>query len=123
VSLSHPESPEHPYTSVRSPDGRTAYVSGVLPYEDDGSIARDRDRAIQRVLVVLEHRLGEAGFRLDDVVKTTVYLLDLDWRPELNAAFWGSFSSPRPARTALQVSRLPGGSPIELEAVAMKVTS
>lgn len=120
MELSHPESVDHPYTAVRTPDGVTAFVSGVLPYEDDGSLARDRDRAVERVLIVLEHRLREAGFTLDDVVKTTVFLLDLDWRPTLNQAFWGAFSSPRPARTAVQVSRLPGDAPIELEAVAVR---
>jgi 2-iminobutanoate/2-iminopropanoate deaminase len=120
VSIHHDESVDHPYASVRSPDGVTGFVSGVLPYEEDGSIAHDRDRAVERVLAVLEARLEAAGFAIRDVVKTTVFLLDLDWRPAVNRAFFDVFESPRPARTAVQVSRLPGDAWIELEAVVMR---
>lgn len=120
MSVHHPESVEHPYAAVRSPDGVTGYVSGVLPYEQDGTIAQGRDRAVQRVLAVLALRLEAAGFEMADVVKTTVYLMDLDWRPALNQAFFDAFAEPRPARTAVQVSRLPGDAPIEIEAIVTK---
>lgn len=120
MSVHHPESVDHPYAAVRSADGVTGYVSGVLPYEEDGTIAHGRDRAVERVLAVLASRLEVAGFEMGDVVKTTVYLLELDWRPALNRAFFDAFAEPRPARTAVQVSRLPGDAPIELEAVVTR---
>lgn len=120
MSVHHPESVDHPYAAVRSPDGVTAFVSGVLPYEEDGTIAQGRDRAVERVLAVLAQRLEAAGFAMADVVKTTVFLLELDWRPALNEAFFEAFTEPRPARTAVQVSRLPGDAPIEIEAIVMK---
>lgn len=120
MSVHHGESIDHPYASVHSRDGRLGFVSGVLPYEEDGTIARDRDRATERVVAVLSARLEAAGFSLADVVKTTVFLLDLDWRPAVNRVFFDAFGEPRPARTAVQVSRLPGDAPIEVEAIVMK---
>lgn len=120
MSIHHPESVDHPYAAVHSPDGVIGFVSGVLPYEEDGSVAQSRDRAVTRVLAVLAERLEAAGFEMSDVVKTTVFLLELEWRPELNRAFFEAFAEPRPARTAVQVSRLPGDAPIELEAIVMK---
>lgn len=120
MSIHHPESIDHPYAAVRSCDGVTGFVSGVLPYEEDGSLAQGRDRAVARVLAVLAERLDAAGFEMSDVVKTTVFMLELDWRPELNRAFFEAFAEPRPARTAVQVSRLPGDAPLELEAIVMK---
>lgn len=120
MSVHHGESVDHPYASVHSRDGVTGYVSGVLPYEDDGSIARDRDRACERVVEVLAQRLEAAGFGLEDVVKTTVFLLDLDWRSAVNRVWFDRFTEPRPARTAVQVSRLPGDSGIEVEAIVTK---
>lgn len=115
------ESIEHPYSLVRCSDGRTGYVSGVLPYEPDGrSLAAEPKRAVERVLAVLEERLHAAGFRLADVVKTTVFLTDLEWRPIVNEVFYRRFNEPRPARSAVQVSRLPGDAAIELEAVVVR---
>lgn len=108
---------DHPYSLVRTVDGRTAWVSGVLPYGPDGRIVTDRDDAIDAALRVLDERLGDAGASLADVVKVTVYLTDLGWRDALNAAFVDRFRPPLPARTAVEVRRLPRDAPIELDAV------
>lgn len=108
---------DHPYSLVRTVDGRLAWVSGVLPCGPDGVVVQDAADAIDAALTVLAERVGEAGASLDDVVKVTVYLTDLDWREALNAAFGDTFTPPRPARTAVEVRRLPRGAPIELDAV------
>ncbi|MBW3663916.1 MAG: RidA family protein [Actinobacteria bacterium] len=111
------ETPEHPYALVRLlPDG-CGYVSGVLPYEPDGSLATGPDRAVARVLALLEERLAQAGLGLADVVRTTVYVTDLGWRDTVNAAWFAAFSPPRPARTMVEVRALPRGAPIEIDAV------
>lgn len=112
-----PGSMDHPYSLVRSPDGVTGYVSGVLPYAEDGTLERDPTVAAARVLRVLRERLEAAGFSLQDVVKTTVFVTDMGWRPAVNAAYHDAFVDPRPARTMVEVSRLPSDSPIEIEAI------
>jgi enamine deaminase RidA (YjgF/YER057c/UK114 family) len=110
----------HPYTLVRTTPGGFGFVSGVLPYDGDGRVLQERDAAVGAVLDGLRTRLAAAGFALDDVVKTTVFLTDLAWREAVNEAFHAAFAAPRPARSAVQVSALPGGAPIELEAVAVR---
>jgi 2-iminobutanoate/2-iminopropanoate deaminase len=119
MAMSRTDSIDHPYTLVRRA-GPTAYVSGVLPYGADGGLVDEPELAVERVLAVLGERLGEAGLDLQDVVKTTVFLVDLGWRDTLNAVFHRTFSPPRPARTAVEVSALPRGAAIELDAVAYR---
>jgi 2-iminobutanoate/2-iminopropanoate deaminase len=114
----HDNTPDHPYSLVRSADGRTAYVSGVLPYDAAGSVVTERDRAVVCVVEELAARLRTVGLGLDAVVKTTVFLTDLSWRDAVNRVWFDTFSPPRPARTAVEVRRLPRDSPIEIEAVA-----
>lgn len=109
--------PEHPYSLVRSPDGRTGWLSGVLPYDVGGDVVHERDAALDAALRVLGERLDAAGATLDDVVKVTVYLTDLSWRDALNAAWRRTFTDPMPARTAVEVRALPKGAPVELDAV------
>jgi len=108
---------DHPYSLVRTVDGRLGWVSGVVPYGGDGKVITERDAAIDRALTLLAERIADAGATLDDVVKVTAYLTDLDWRDSLNNAFAARFRPPLPARTAVEVSRLPRGSGIELDAV------
>jgi enamine deaminase RidA (YjgF/YER057c/UK114 family) len=106
----------HPYSLVRRA-GSAAYLSGILPYRPDGSIAHERDDAIGAALDTLRRRLADAGFAPADVAKTTVYLIDIGWLPALNDAWARAFDEPRPARTAVAVSALPRGAPLEIDAV------
>ena len=107
----------HPYSLVRTVDGETAWCSGVLPYNVEGELEAEPDRAIDAALRVLEERLSKAGATLDDVVKVTVFLADIEWRPRLDEAWRRTWDDPRPARTALQVARLPKDAMIELDAI------
>lgn len=107
---------DHPYTLVRHTTGRPAYVSGVLPYLPDGSVASGRDASIAAVLATLERRLAVEGAGLSDVAKATVYLTDISWLPALNAAWAAAFAEPRPARAAIEVRALPRQAQIEVEA-------
>lgn len=108
---------DHPYSSVRTADGAVGWVSGVLPYDRDGSVVFEREAALSAALRVLDERVTAAGANLSDVVKVTVYLVDLGWRDALNEAWLSTFDEPRPARTAVEVQALPRGAPIELDAV------
>jgi 2-iminobutanoate/2-iminopropanoate deaminase len=112
---------DHPYSLVRTVDGRTAWLSGVLPYDPSGSGDVVHDAApgevIAAALATLRTRVECAGATLDDVVKTTVFLTDLSWRDALNDAYASTFTPPLPARTAVEVSRLPRDAAIEIDAV------
>ena len=117
------EARDHPYSLVRTVDGRTAWLSGVLPYDPSGSGAVVVDgtpgEVIAAALATLRARVECAGATLDDVVKTTVFLTDLSWRDALNDAYASTFTAPLPARTAVEVSRLPRDAPIEIDAIVV----
>lgn len=71
-----------------------------------------------RVFDNLEAVLKAGGCSLADVVKVTVYLTDLGDFEKMNAAYAKRFGDTRPARSTVQVAKLPGGSPIEIDFVA-----
>lgn len=118
-STGSPDEQHHPYSLVRVVDG-TGWCAGVLPYGPDGEIVREPEAAITAALRVLGERLAEAGSGLQEVVKVTVFLADIGWRPHLDEAWLRTWDAPRPARTALQVARLPLDAGIELEAVVQR---
>jgi 2-iminobutanoate/2-iminopropanoate deaminase len=112
---------DHPYSLVRTRDGLLGWVSGVLPYDAGGAIVSAREAAIDAALARLGERLALSGATLADVVQVTVYLTDMAWRDALNAAWRRTFPQPWPARTAVEVARLPKDAPIELAAVVHRV--
>ena len=68
----------------------------------------------------LAARLAEAGATLDDVVKTTCFLTDMDTFATFNAAYVEALGDHRPARSTVEVSALPAGMAVEVEAWAYK---
>jgi 2-iminobutanoate/2-iminopropanoate deaminase len=62
--------------------------------------------------------LTAVGLNLDSVVKTTIYLTDLTMFSEMNEVYATYFRSPYPARATVQVSALPKGAQVEIEAIA-----
>ena len=72
-----------------------------------------------RVLANLEAILSAAGAGWDDVVKTTVYLQDMGDFAKVNEVYGEVFGSARPARSTVQVSALPRGVLVEIDAVAV----
>jgi len=78
------------------------------------------DVALQtaRVFDNLEAILRGAGCGLADVVKATVFLTDLGGFPKMNEVFAARFGDHRPARSTVQVSRLPAGAQVEIDLVA-----
>ena len=90
-------------------DGDSIHVSGQGPIDPDsgeiieGDIADETARTLKNIEAVLE----AAGASLDDVVKTTVYVRDMDNYDNINEVFAEHFSPPYPARSAVEVSDLP----------------
>jgi 2-iminobutanoate/2-iminopropanoate deaminase len=78
---------------------------------------------LTRLLDNLAAVLRAAGHGLDDVVKTTVYLVDLGDTKLLNEVYARYFPAPHPARATVQVAALPAGARVEIEAVALRSRS
>ena len=101
--------------------GDTLYVSGIVPVDAAGAVVGGDDVVAQarQVFATMERVLAAAGAKPEDVVKVTVYLLDVDDRPLINPVRQEFFGSTRPASTLVQVSRLAvPGARLEIEAVA-----
>lgn len=101
--------------------GNLLYTSGQLPIDPvtgkmvEGSTADRAHQVLRNLAAVIE----SAGGKLDDVVKTTVFLANIDDFQEVNTVYAEYFSSPFPARSAFQVAALPLGADIEIEAVVL----
>ena len=73
-----------------------------------------------RALSNLDAVLSASGLGLKDVVKTTVFMVDLAEFAQMNEEYARHFSSPYPARSTVQVAALPKGARVEIEAVAVR---
>lgn len=100
--------------------GDTLYISGIVPVDERGQVVGDDVVAQARQVFALMHRvLQAAGASPADVVKVTVYLLDIDDRPAINPVRQEFFGAARPASTLVEVSRLAvPGARLEIEAIA-----
>ncbi|MBW4801754.1 Rid family detoxifying hydrolase [Loigolactobacillus coryniformis] len=96
------------------------FVSGQLPIDPATGklvIGNIYDQACQS-LKNTEAILSQEGCHLDDILKVTVYLTDLANFAELNRAFTDVLGKPFPARTAVEISKLPMDGQIEIETIA-----
>jgi 2-iminobutanoate/2-iminopropanoate deaminase len=110
---------EHPYTAAYD-DGGVVYVSGALSVDESGAVVGGRRTALDAALAKLRSRLSTVGLDLEHVVKTTYFVTDVSLRDEANQQFLDVFDRPRPARSFVEVSRLPYGASVEIEAVARR---
>lgn len=98
------------------------YTSGQIPIDPatgafpEGGIQAQARQSLKNVRAILE----EAGLNMNDVVKTTVFLADMNDFAEVNSIYAEFFSAPYPARSAVAVKSLPKGALIEIEVVAYK---
>ena len=107
-----------PYSqAVRA--GDLLFVSGQIPLDPATGQLVGGDIAAQthRVLQSLDAIVRAAGATLDDVVKTTVYLADMNDFVAMNREYATWFADPAPARAAVQVARLPKDAQVEIEAI------
>ena len=114
-----------PYTPVRRA-GNTFFVSGQVGVDPATKTApADTAGQTSQALANLKTVLHEAGANMDDVVKTTVFLADMQDFAVMNAAYEQAFSVPRPARSTIAIRELPRVAEgtallVEIEAVAYK---
>ena len=102
--------------------GDTVYVSGTVAWGEDGKLVGEGDVYLQarQALRNIERALGEAGASLSDVVRTRIYLTDIDRWEEAARAHAEAFAEVRPAASMVEVSRLVDPAMlVEIEAVAV----
>lgn len=97
------------------------YVSGQIAIDPETGIVIEGDIAAhtRQVLTNVKAVLEAAGASLENVVKTTVFLNDMDNFAPMNDVYTGFFPSNPPARACVAVQGLPKGVPVEIEAVAV----
>jgi 2-iminobutanoate/2-iminopropanoate deaminase len=112
--------PAGPYSPGLRANG-FVFLSGQIPADPrtgelvTGSIQAQCARVLENLKLVLE----AAGLTLADIVKTTVYLKNMTDFAAMNETYGGYFSNTPPARTTVEVARLPRDVGIEIEAIAL----
>lgn len=96
------------------------YSSGQIPLTAEGVMVEgDITAQTNQVFENLKAVLAEAGSSLDQVVKTTVFMADMNDFVEMNEAYAQHFGDHKPARSAVEVARLPKDSKVEIEVIAL----
>lgn len=111
--------PLGPYSPVVRA-GEFIIVSGQGGIVDGAVVEGGVAAQTAQTMVNLADRLAEAGATLADVVKTTCFLTDMDTFATFNEAYAAALGSHRPARSTVEVSALPAGMAVEVEAWAYK---
>ena len=101
--------------------GELVFVSGQIPTDENGSlpegIEAQAEQSIKNVKTVLEN----AGSDLQHVLKTTVFLKNMDDFAKVNEVYARWFDGEvKPARSCVQAAKLPKDMPLEIEAIAVK---
>ncbi len=101
--------------------GNTLYASGQIGLiPATGELAQGLEAQAVQVMENLKAVLAAAGMSCADVVKTTVFLADINDFAAVNAIYAKYFPSGAPARSCVQVAALPKGALVEVEAIAVK---
>lgn len=110
-----------PYSQAIEANG-TVYVSGQLPIDPaTGEFAQGGIQAEARQsLTNIKNILTEAGLTMQNVVKVTVLLADINNFAAVNKVYSEFFQAPYPARSAFAVAALPKGANVEIEAIAVR---
>ena len=111
-----------PYSQAIDSGAGLVFVSGQLPIDPatgtfpEGGVAEQARQSLLNAQAILR----AAGLELADVVKTTVFLADMDDFAAMNAVYATFFAEPFPARSAVAVKTLPKGALVEIECIATR---
>jgi 2-iminobutanoate/2-iminopropanoate deaminase len=111
-----------PYSqAIAVPAGRMVFLSGQIPLDPSTGQLVDGDVSAQteRVMKNLEAVLTQAGASFGDVVRCGIFLTDLGDFAKVNEVYARSFPTNPPARATVQVSALPRGAKVEIDAIAV----
>jgi 2-iminobutanoate/2-iminopropanoate deaminase len=120
VSTSGAPSAIGPYSQAIAVDG-FVFCSGQLGLDpESGELAEGVEAQAERALRNLAAVLDAAGLGLADVVRTTVFLADIDDFAAVNAIYARHVTDPPPARSTFAVGALPKGARVEIDAIAYR---
>jgi len=108
-----------PYSqAIRTED--LLFISGQLPMDPQSGdmVTGDIEEQTRRVLDNVKGVLSSVDLEMEDVIKTTLYISDMNDFPRINEVYGEYFSIDPPARACVEVSRLPKDAMIEMEAIA-----
>lgn len=101
--------------------GGMLFVSGQLPVNPaDGGMPEDIAGQTRQSLENIRAIVEAAGFGMEDIVKTTVYVKDLKQFDTINQVYGTFFRQAPPARACVEVAGLPKGAGVEIEAVVLR---
>ncbi len=121
IATKHAPEAIGPYAQAVAADG-LIFCSGQIPINPLSGKIEVVGAAEQTMQVLLNLRavLAAAGSSLDNVVKTTVFLTDMGDFPAVNKVYGEMFGEHTPARSTVQVARLPKSAKVEIDAVAVR---
>ncbi len=100
--------------------GGFIFTSGQIALKPDGEfVAGGVEAQARQVLQNLAAILKEAGATLQDAVKTTIFLADMGDFAAVNEIYAAAFGAHKPARSTVQVAKLPKGALVEIEVIAL----
>ena len=120
-TISTPDAPEAVGAySQATTNGDVLFTAGQIPMTPDGELLDDEPIAVQtrQSLENVKGILEEEGLTMQDVLKVTVFLDDIDDFDAMNESYREYFQDNPPARSAVEVGALPKGVGVEIEAIA-----
>ncbi len=100
--------------------GELVYTSGQLPINvETGVMPETIEEQTRQSLENVKAILEESGSSMDKVIKTTVFLSDMNDFAKMNEVYSSFFAQPYPARSAVEVARLPKDAKVEIEVIAL----
>jgi 2-iminobutanoate/2-iminopropanoate deaminase len=110
-----------PYSAAVEAGG-FIFISGQIALDPKtGKAITDIQAATRQILSNMQTILAQAGLNLSSIVKTTIYLKNINDFAAVNEIYAGFFPEEPPARSTVEVSSLPKGVPIEIEAIAVRI--
>ena len=101
--------------------GNMLFISGQIPIDPaTGTMPETVEEQAKQVLTNITNILAEAGLTMANVVKTSVFLSDLNDFAKVNEVYASFFAEPYPARSCMQVAAIPKGAKVEIETIAVK---
>ena len=101
--------------------GNLVFVSGQLPVNPaTGEMPATVEEQANQSLTNLKNILAEAGLTMADVVKTVIFLADINDFAAVNAVYAQYFAQPNPARSCVQVAAIPKAAKVEIECIAKR---
>ena len=121
INTEEAPAPIGPYNqAIRA--GNTLYISGQIPLDAKTGQMKNKDiqEETHQVMQNLKSILQAAGMSFSDIVKTTIFITDMNRFAEINEIYGKYFEGTFPARETVQVSALPKGANVEISMIAAK---